>query len=463
MRIVLSSEAIVQDPTDEVIAFCLENFTMKNPEFQNKMRRGLYLGNTPEYLDLYKKRGDHLILPYGAYHALKNFLWREDLWDADDIDYDYDLAGNERVDYNAEIPLYDYQETAVSVMLQKGYGILHSPAGSGKTQMGIAMITRSGRKALWLTHTKDLLQQSYNRAAQYVDASLLGTIAGGKVHIGSGITFATVQTLANMDLSQFKYEWDMIIVDECHRAAGTPTAYSRFSKVLNSLAASEKYGLSATVHRADGTIKATYSLLGGIGHSVPEEATAGKVEQVRILKRDTGTKIHSRCQDTDGTLLYAKLLQYLTENSVRNKVIVTDLVQNAEHYNLILSDRINHLRELYNSLPHELQQQAVVLTGSTKASVREQAMEEMRSGRKRYLFASYSLAKEGLDIPRLDRLYLVTPQKDYAIIVQAVGRIARHFDGKAEPVVYDYVDDITFCQNQYKKRCTSYRKIHCIL
>ena len=54
MRIVLSSEATVQDPTDEVIAFCLENFTMKNPEFQNKMRRGLYLGNTPEYLDLYK-------------------------------------------------------------------------------------------------------------------------------------------------------------------------------------------------------------------------------------------------------------------------------------------------------------------------------------------------------------------------------------------------------------------------
>ena len=463
MRILESAEATIYEPTDDVMWYCRKNLTIKNPEYTRRLRRGLYLGHTAEYLDLYRQRGEQLILPFGAYHGLKNYLWMEDLLLQDDVEINFDFAGNEQIAYQAEIPLYDYQEIAVHAMLFKGYGILQAPAGSGKTQMGLAMIVQSKRKALWITHTRDLLTQSYTRALQYIHEKHLGKIAGGKVQIGSGITFATVQTLAKLDLSQYRYEWDMIIVDECHRAAGTPSGYSQFSKVLNQLAAPERYGLSATVHRADGMIKATFALLGGIGHTVPEEATAGKVEQVRILKRDTGTRIHSSCQDTDGTLLYAKLLQYLTENSARNKMIVTDLVQNAEQYNLILSDRIHHLQELYNSLPHELQQQAVVLTGSTKASAREQAMEELRSGKKRYLFASYSLAKEGLDIPRLNRLYLVTPQKDYAIIVQAVGRIARHFDGKAEPVVYDYVDAITFCQNQWKKRCTSYRKIHCIL
>jgi len=463
LRILISSEVTIYDPTDEVIAYCLENFTVKNPEFERRLRRGLWLGNTPEYLDLYKKRGDHLIIPYGAFRALSNFLCRENLWGSDGIDCDCDFAENDSVDYRAEVPLYDYQEIAVKAMLQKKYGILQAPAGSGKTQMGIAMIIQSHRKALWLTHTNDLLTQSYNRAAQYVSEKLLGKIAGGKVHIGSGITFATVQTMAKLDLSQYKYEWDMIIVDECHRAAGTPANYSQFSKVLNSLAAPKKYGLSATVHRADGMIKATFALLGGVGHIVPDEATAGKVEQVRVLKRDTGTPMHSSCQDTDGTLLYDKLIPYLVENSARNRLIASDLVQNAEHYNLVLSDRINHLETLLGLLPYELQQQAVLITGKSKAKVREQAMEDLRAGRKRYLFATYRLAKEGLDIPRLDRLYLTTPQKDYAIIVQAVGRIARHFDGKGEPVVYDYVDDITFCRNQYKKRCTSYRKIHCIL
>ena len=73
------------------------------------------------------------------------------------------------------------------------------------------------------------------------------------------------------------------------------------------------------------------------------------------------------------------------------------------------------------------------------------------------------LAKEGLDIPRLDRLFLVSPQKDYAVVTQSVGRIARKADGKTDAVCYDYVDDIQFCENQFKRRKTHYRKAGCIL
>jgi len=462
MRIIIGSEVTIHYPTPEAYNFCVSNLVVANPEYTRKVRMNKWLGDTPKYLNLYRQRGDDLIIPFGAWHALFKYLWQEDLF-FDNAEIEHDLSGNDPVDYDAFVPLYDYQAIAVNAMLQKGYGILQSPAGSGKTQMGIAMIIESGKKALWLTHTRDLLQQSYNRAAQYVDEKYLGTITGGKVHIGSGITFATVQTMANLDLSQYKYEWDMIIVDECHRACGTATSYSRFAKVLNSLAAQQKYGLSATVHRADGMIKGTFALLGGIGHTVPDEATAGKVERVRILKRDTEVPIHSSCQDTDGTLLYANLVNYLTNHAGRNEKIASDLIQNAEHYNLILSDRIDHLKTILSLLPSELRERAVLITGSTKPQEREKAMEDMRTGRKRYMFATYALAKEGLDIQRLDRLYLTTPQKDAAVIIQAIGRIARHFDGKEEPVAYDYVDNITFCQNQYKKRCTSYRKIKCIM
>ena len=102
------------------------------------------------------------------------------------------------------------------------------------------------------------------------------------------------------------------------------------------------------------------------------------------------------------------------------------------------------------------------MTTKKAKALREQAIEEMRQGRKRYLFATYSLAKEGLDIPRLDRLYLTTPQKDYAVITQSIGRIARTFQGKGEPVAYDYVDDgIQYLVRSYKKRCTTYRKCGC--
>jgi superfamily II DNA or RNA helicase len=77
----------------------------------------------------------------------------------------------------------------------------------------------------------------------------------------------------------------------------------------------------------------------------------------------------------------------------------------------------------------------------------------MRSGKEHVLIATYALAKEGLDIPNLDRLYLATPQKDYAIVKQSVGRIERSQPGKGQPIVYDFVDEkIGYCLGMAKKR-----------
>lgn len=333
------------------------------------------------------------------------------------------------------------------------------------TQMGIALAAALKRKTLWVTHTQDLLNQSYDRAKQYFPASCLGKITAGKVHIGTHMTFATVQTLSKLDLSQYKYTWDVVIVDECHRMAGTPASVTMFYKVMSHLAARNKYGLSATVHRSDGLIKSTFAIVGDIAYRVPDAAVAEKTMQVRVLRRDTGVEISRQCLDTDGTLKYSELLPYLTEHPQRCQMIVGDLERNREHFNLILSDRLEHLHILMGLLPEELQSQAAMIDGkmtSKTAKVqRAQAIEDMRAGRKHYLFASYSLAKEGLDIPRLDRLYLTTPKKDYAVVTQSIGRIARVFEGKEAAVCYDYVDRIGFCENQFKRRKASYRKAGC--
>ena len=416
-----------------------------------------WVGGTPEWLCLYEVRGDKLILPYGV---LRN-IWS--MVDTGNPRTEFQHA--ERIDYNCEVPLYDYQQEAVDEMYWKQYGILQSAAGSGKTQMGIALIAKLGRRALWLTHTKDLLTQSKQRAEQYMDGSLLGTITEGKVNIGSGITFATVQTMCNLDLTQYKDLWDVIIVDECHRVAGTPTAVSQFSKVLNSLAARHKYGLSATVHRSDGLIQSTFALLGEVVYTVPTEAVADKIMKVGIYPVPTGVGISRACLNTDGTLNYAKLISYLCESESRNELICEYLVKERHKPSLILSDRLGHLEELMKMLPADMRADAVMVSGKmttkTGKAEREQAIADMRSGAKKYLFATYSLCKEGLDIPRLERLYMTTPVKDYAVVTQSIGRIARIFPGKAQPVVYDFVDDIQYLVKAYKTRCRHYRKGGC--
>lgn len=439
--------------------WCKENLVIPNPDYAKKARMGFWLGNTPKTLSLYEINGDDLVLPYGCFNEILRLcpLMAE---------VRMDFVEHERIDYGCTLPLYDYQQKALDALVECGKGILQSPAGSGKTQIGIATAVALGARTLWLCHTLDLVKQSKSRAEQYMSPSLTGTITEGRVQIGKAITFATVQTMCNLDLSQYRDVWDCIIVDECHRVTGTPTAMTQFSKVLNALAARHKYGLSATVHRADGMIAATYALLGGIAYRVPEEAVKDKIMTVSVLPRATHQGLSREFLDTDGTIIYAKLVNYLTERRDRNNLIVADLVTNRDHYNLILSDRLTHLETLMNRLPLDLRKQAVMIDGkmTTKKAkaLREQAIEEMRQGRKRYLFATYSLAREGLDIPRLDRLYLTTPQKDYAVITQSVGRIARTFEGKSEPICYDYVDDgIQYLVRSYKKRCTSYRKLGC--
>ena len=298
-----------------------------------------------------------------------------------------------------------------------------------------------------------------------MNKSLVGKITEGKVEIGKGVTFATIQTMCKLDLSQYKDMWDVIIVDECHRVAGTPTQMSMFAKVLNSLSARHKFGLSATVHRADGMIEATFALLGNVIYTVPDEAVADKVMQVGIKPIGTGVKLSYECLNTDGTLNYAKMINYLCGDAYRNTLIRNHIIGESDKSCLILSDRLEHLDILMSLLPSHLRDKAVMISGKMTSkkgkAEREQALEDMRTGAKKYLFATYSLAKEGLDIPCLERLFMATPQKDYAVITQSIGRIARTYDGKADPICYDFVDDIGYLVKSYKKRCTTYKKNNC--
>lgn len=457
MLVTVSNNIKITNPSLEILAWCQNSLKLPNPDYAKKIRMGFWTGNTPKDLYLYELHGGELVIPYGCLKAVAPLI--------KDAIVQSDFKPSTSIDYGEPIPLYPYQETAVEQVYKGLYGILQSPCGSGKTRCGLALIKRYGKRALWLTHTSDLLRQSKSAAEEFYDKDLLGTITEGKVDIGEGITFATVQTMCKLDLSQYKHYWDVIVVDECHRVCGSPTQLSMFSKVLNSLSARHKYGLSATVHRADGMIKATFALIGDVIYAVPDEAIADRVMKVGIQPIWTCVGISRECLNTDGTLNYAKLINYLCECTDRNALIRDCIVDESDKSCLILSDRLEHLDILTSLLPSHLRDKAVMVSGkmTTKKGKEERAkaLEDMRTGEKKYLFATYSLCKEGLDIPRLERLFLTTPQSDYAVITQSIGRIARTFEGKADPIVYDFVDNIGYLQKRYKKRCATYKKNDC--
>lgn len=459
MLITVSNCLVVSNPTRELESWCKKNLVLANPEYAKKVRMGFWLGNTPKTITLYEVRGHNLYLPYGTLSSIPKEITDEAIFLSD-----FPEAVVE-IDYRADIPLHDYQETAVRKMIEAHYGILQSAAGSGKTQMGIALACRLKSRTLWLCHTLDLVKQSKNRAKLYIDEKLIGTISEGKVNLGEGITFATIQTMSKLDLTQYRDYWDCVITDEVHRVSGSPTTVTQYQKVLNSLCAKHKYGLSATVHRSDGMIQATYALVGKVAYQVPNEAIADKIMKVTVCPVATGVKSSREMLNSDGTLNYTRLINYLSGNEERNRKIVETICENEGKPSLILSDRLEHLETLRDMLPIKMRCDSAMISGKMTSkkgkAEREQAIEDLRTGKKNYLFATYSLCKEGLDIPRLECLYMATPVKDYAVVTQSIGRIARTFRGKNEPVCYDFVDDIGYCVKCYKKRCTTYRKQKC--
>jgi superfamily II DNA or RNA helicase len=457
MNTTISNRIYIEDPSEEIVAWAKENLKFPNPEFEKKQRMGFWTGRTPRELRLYEWNGNTLILPFGVCREIMPYLRGTAVYT--------DFRQDNVISYGgSEMGLYDYQKEAVQAMVEAKYGILKAKPGSGKTQCGIALIKAHRRRALWLCHTADLLNQSMERAERYIDPELIGTITEGKVNVGIGVTFATVQTMANLELQQYRDYWDVVIVDECHRVSSSATTFTRYEKVLNHLSARHKFGLSATPERSDGLIKATFALLGKVAYEVPDAAVADRTMGVKIRPVDTDTDITEECLNTDGTINYVKLIEHLTTDDERNKLIARKIIEEKNHSCIILSDRLEQLKTIRALLPYEMQEDSAYIDGkmqSKKAKAeREQALEDMREGKKKYLFASVSLCKEGLDIPRLDRLFLASPVKFSAIVTQAVGRIQRTFEGKQTPVVIDFVDrNIGFCERAYKERCRSYRKI----
>ena len=473
MKIVIREEIIIEDPTKEMLDYIHETLITDNPEYDSRKKMGLWLGGVDPYILFYRETvaKDHfyVTVPFGCLKLLRPYLTK-------DTQFHSVLAGGQEVSFaGVDLSLYDYQEEAVDRMLAPAGGILKDGAlmskggiligkcGCGKTQIGLGLIVKLKKKALWITHTLDLLEQAYQRAASFMNPDLLGKIASGTVEIGSHLTFATVQSLKAADLERLRYEWDVIVVDECHRICGGKSRTQMFFEVLSSLAAPYKFGLTATLHRSDGLVQSARFALGDVLHEIPEDALERYLTKPFVRVIDTDLAPDPSYMDGN-EVRFSKLLSYISGNEERNKMIAEEIDWNRHQSCLVLSDRISQLRRLISILPEKTQEKCCIIDGSMQTKkgkqMRSNALKEMRDGTKNILFATYSLAREGIDIPRLDRLFLASPKKDCAVLEQSLGRISRSFPGKKDAICYDYTDRrIGICIGLYKHRFNTYQKM----
>lgn len=285
---------------------------------------------------------------------------------------------------------------------------------------GLEIARRIGYKTLIIVQTKEILNQfiDYLKNTFNMEKGDYGIIAAGKVEIGNLVTVALKQTLVKVDLLQYKYEWGTIIVDEVQNVGGSVTQVTQYSKILNNLASEYRIGLSATGYRVDGLTQCLYSLMNTVKYRIPEEAIANKVMKAKVKPIYTNYEMPREVLKWDGTIDYSTLPTNLAENEPRNKLIANLLEQEKSNYCLILSDRLSGLKMLHEKLGGLLIDGS--MTTKKAKEEREQAIEKMRNKEEHFLFATFQLAREGLDIKPLNRLFLIAPTKNKITLIQSI-------------------------------------------
>jgi superfamily II DNA or RNA helicase len=145
-------------------------------------------------------------------------------------------------------------------------------------------------------------------------------------------------------------------------------------------------------------------------------------------------------QDKTGEFSAPKMYTYLANNEERNRKILNQIhsALKKDRKILVLAHSKAHPKILHDMFIDSERMKgytAGVVTGDTSGAERTSIIKESDVS-----FATFQVAKEGLDVAELDTLIFATPFKSWGAFQQGKGRVERQFRDKKEPLVL-VIDD----------------------
>ena len=207
----------------------VDDLTIDNPAYLKAKYQRRPTWGIDQKLQLFTYDNDgSLILPRGYADRLYNLIPET----TTSVKWDREQVEGEPVDFgpwNENFQIRDYQHPLIDSLLRKN-GIGVSPAGSGKTIMGMRYIYEVGRPTLWLTHTRDLVYQTRDRALSTLKGvGRVGILGDGVEDFGDRkLIIATVQTLKAKQrlVEKLKEFIGVVVIDEAAPSHGPVAASS---------------------------------------------------------------------------------------------------------------------------------------------------------------------------------------------------------------------------------------------
>ena len=220
------------------------------------------------------------------------------------------------------------------------------------------------------------------------------------------------------------------------------------------------YGLTATPIRKDGHQPIIFMQCGEIRYTADSKSQQAQQSFRRLLiPRFTSL----RNLNANGNN-YAQILDALTENVSRNKLILNDVASNLAEGRtpIILTARTAHV-DLLTEQCRKICPNVIRLVGNDSAKAKREVMEKLSlvpAEDPLVVVATGKYVGEGFDLPRLDTLMLAQPVSWKGLIAQYTGRLHRNYRGKTETRIYDYIDlRVPVCDSMYRKRLHGYKSV----
>lgn len=337
-------------------------------------------------------------------------------------------------------------DAAKRAFADTGGGILSLPPGSGKTTITLYLACELKVKTLIVVHKQFLADQWLERINCFVPDAKVGRIQGATTDTDDkDIVIAMLQSLCQRQYpTETLAGFGFMCVDEAHCICA-PT----FSRALLRVNTPYKLAVSATPHRKDGLTKVIQWFIGPVFHS----STSKKRPHVtvEVLRHNCATYDDPPPINRQGRICMASMLNIITALPERDAQIIARLrsfVRSGRKV-LVLTDRRHHCEVLMSGLSEHGVDVGLYMGGMKQTALQESALCDV-------IIGTYSLSKEGLDIPTLNTLVLASPKTD---VIQAVGRIMREASDVGQcmpPMILDIVDMWACLPQQYQKRKAFY-------
>jgi superfamily II DNA or RNA helicase len=332
---------------------------------------------------------------------------------------------------------------------EKGGGILSLPCGFGKTILALYFIGQLKKKTLVVVHKEFLMNQWIERIRFALPEAKVGIIQADKCQIDNcDIILGMLQTLSmkEFELNTFD-DIGHVIIDECHCIPSRV-----FSRALLKINSKYMLGLSATPNRKDGLTRVLKYYIGDLIYSV-KSSDRNVVKVERYCFESEWEEYNREVTSFRGQVLMPTMINNICAYYRRTQCFMRRIheliMENEERQILILSDRKQHLEDMYR-IGEEL---GIPSIGYYIGGMKEKKLKE--SERCRLLLGTYPMASTGLDIPTLNCMVLASPRSD---IIQSIGRIDRKKHENIQPIIIDCVDQFSLFESQARKRFDIYRK-----